>query len=182
MTQPALAEFFFESQPSVVRLQMFEIDHSAFDQPYWICRNSGGPIYVRHETGGDPFEYQYYPCQIKPLGVTNSLDQSIEITFGDLGQLLPDQITRIAERNRFGERPFIVYREYASNNTEEDTVEGEPVIAYVDPIYGPFTLEIDTLTFNKSGCVFVATPKKFNRARIGEIYDPGRFPMLRGFL
>ncbi len=53
---------------------------------------------------------------------------------------------------------------------------------YLEPMFGPFTMQINSIAFNKSGCTFTAKPKAFNRARTGEIYDIGRFPMLVGFV
>jgi hypothetical protein len=59
---------------------------------------------------------------------------------------------------------------------------GSQVPIHLEPMFGPFTMQINSIAFNKSGCTFTAKPKAFNRARTGEIYDIGRFPMLAGFL
>ena len=170
-----LAEYFFTSPPAVVRLQMVSIFHASFSQTWRFCRNSGKDIQVRHESDDDIIDYQYMPMTIKALGTTNSLDQSLEIVLGDLGDALSEEIENISRENGFLTKPRLAYREYRSDsfNTDDGVFE--------DPIYGPFNLEITTLTFNKTGCVFTAKPPAFNRARTGELYDVGRFPMLRGF-
>lgn len=48
MTFPELADFFFTSQPSVVKLECFEISHPSFSQTHRICRNSGADLRVSH--------------------------------------------------------------------------------------------------------------------------------------
>lgn len=53
---------------------------------------------------------------------------------------------------------------------------------YINPVRGPFTLEINTIAFTKEGCTFSAKPPAFNRVRTGEYYTIEKFPMLRGFL
>jgi hypothetical protein len=50
------------------------------------------------------------------------------------------------------------------------------------PIFGPLTLEVTNVSFNKQGAVFTAKPKSFNMAKTGEFYTVERFPMLAGFL
>lgn len=115
---------------------------------------------------------------IKTLGATSSLDQMMEITFGDVGQILATEIQLISDANGFQTKPTLIYREYRSD--EFVITDGDPV--YFGPMFGPFELEINALAFNKQGCVFTAKPPAFNRTRTGEIYDVNRFPMLAGFV
>lgn len=174
----ALSEFFFGAKPSIVQLQCVEISHPNFTATYRFVRNALSGIKAMHEDDTGPHIYQYLPMIIKTLGTTSSLDQSMEITLGDVGQIVPTEIRQIAEANGFQTKPELVYREYRS---DEFTIEdGEPV--YIAPMFGPFTLEINALAFNRQGCVFTARPPQLNRTRTGEIYDVGRFPMLAGFV
>lgn len=115
---------------------------------------------------------------IKTLGATNSLDQSMEITLGDVGQIISTEMSLIAAENGFQTKPELIYREYRS---DEFTMVDEFAV-YTGPMFGPFTLEISALAFSKQGAVFTAKPPQFNRTRTGEIYDVGRFPMLAGFV
>jgi len=53
---------------------------------------------------------------------------------------------------------------------------------YLEPAFGPFNLQINSIAFNKQGCTFTAKPVQFNKSRTGDIYTVERFPMLKGFL
>lgn len=165
-----LTEYFFTSPPSVVRYQLFELSHPNFSNTFRIVRNAvlRGEIEVMHEGDVGPFTYHHYPVQIKTMGSAGNMDQELEITFGDLGEVLPLQLELIQEANGMQTKPTCVYREYSSADLTE-------------PMYGPFTLVLNGMTFNKTGTTFVAKPISFNRGRTGEVYDVGRFPMLRGF-
>lgn len=173
-----ISEFFFGASPSVIQLQCVEISHPNFTGTYRFTRNAKPNIRVFHEDDSGPHLYQYLPMIIKTLGATSSLDQMMEITLGDVGSILPIEIQQISDANGFQTKPELVYREY--RNDDYTIVSGNPV--YSGPMFGPFTLEINGLAFNKQGCVFTAKPPQFNRTRTGEIYDVGRFPMLAGFV
>lgn len=112
---------------------------------------------------------------IKPLGANNSLDQSIQITLGDVGDVLMEELENVGRGNGFFVKPRMSYREYSSDSY--NATDG----VFEDPIFGPFNLDITSIAFNKTGCLFTANPPTFNRTRTGELYDVGRFPMLRGF-
>lgn len=172
-----LSEYIFTSPPSVVNLQCLEISHPNFSTTYRFVRNAPGGIKATYEDLG-PFAFIYLPMMIKTLGATSSLDQQMEITLGDVGTIISNEISLIADSNGFQTKPQLVYREYRSDNYA--ITDGEAV--YFSPIFGPFTLEINALAFNKDGTVFTAKPPAFNRTRTGEVYDVGRFPMLKGFV
>jgi len=173
-----LSEFLFGAHPSIVQIQCIELTHPNFSGTYRFVRNVVGGIKVTYEDDSGPFNYAYLPMQIKTLGATSSLDQQMEVTLGDVGQILPSEIRIISDANGFSTKPVMTYREYRSD--EFTMVDGDPV--YFGPMFGPFELEVNALAFNKSGCVFTARPPQFNRTRTGEIYDIGRFPMLAGFV
>lgn len=164
-----LTEYFFNRSPAVFRLQMVEIDHSAFlDGPFRLCPTVMGGITVTHEDTVVA-NYQYVPMEIKTMGSTGNLDQDLEITLGDLGEILPAQIGFVRNANKMREKPSLIYREYASN-------------ALSAPMFGPFTMQVNGISFNKTGATFTAKPVAFNRSRTGEVYDLTRFPMLAGFV
>lgn len=173
-----ISEFFFAAHPSIISLQCVELIHPNFSGTYRFVRNAVKGIRVTYEDDSGPFNYQYLPMQIKTLGATSSLDQQMEITLGDVGTILSTEIALISDANGFQTKPELVYREYRSD--EFTIIDGDAV--YFGPMFGPFTLEVNALAFNKSGCVFTAKPPQFNRTRTGEIYDIGRFPMLAGFV
>lgn len=103
------------------------------------------------------------------MGSTGNLDQDLQITLGDLGEILPAQIGFVRNANRMREKPSLIYREYASN-------------ALFAPMFGPFTMQVNSIVFNKTGATFTAKPVAFNKSRTGEVYDLTRFPMLGGFV
>jgi hypothetical protein len=132
MSQAALADFFFTAPPAVVQLQMVEIYHPDFSQTHRLCRNSGKDIYVLHESGVGPFVYSYVPMLIKNLGTTSSLDQQMEFTLGDVGEILPAELELIAEANGFQTKPTITYREYRSDLTGTLAVDTEWIFDGID--------------------------------------------------
>lgn len=170
-----LSEFFFTAPQSAVRLQVLEISHPSFSQTYRVVRNMVGTIQVRHENN-DVFTYTHFPMVVNEIGSDNSLDQEIEVTLGDLGRVLPQELDRVNNDNAADIKPVLVYREYVTTNFH--SASGQ----FRDPVRGPFTLEINTIAFNKQGATFVAKPPAFNKTRTGEYYTVERFPMLRGFL
>lgn len=112
-----LSEFFFAAHPAVVQLQTVEIIHPNFSTPLRFVRNAAGGIRVFHEDDAeDTFVYSYLPMEIKTLGANSSLDQSIEITLGDVGTVLPTQLELLSVANGFQTKPVIKYREYRSDN------------------------------------------------------------------
>jgi hypothetical protein len=115
MSAADLAEFFFAAHPAVVQLQTIEITHPNFTAPLRFVRNSPGGIRVLHEDGDGPFVYSYLPMNIRTLGTTSSLDQTLEVTLGDVGELLPIQLQILSDGNGFQTKPVLIYREYRSD-------------------------------------------------------------------
>lgn len=164
-----LSDFFFGSSPATVRLQLLEISHPSFSTTYRVVRNAIGGISVTHEGPAGPFAYTHYPLKIKVVGSGNDLEQAMEISFGDVGQVLPNEIAAVMEANTTQTKPSVTYREYSSDNL---TV----------PLGTPLTHEITTIAFNKQGATFTTKPPAFNRTRTGKLYTIAQFPMLRGFI
>lgn len=162
----AYSAFFFGSAPNIVQLQLIEFSHPFFSGTYRRVRNNTAGVTVTHEGGAGPFFYSYLPLIIKPIGSGNDLDQSIEITFGDVGELVPTEIASVMKYNAMGTKPLITYREYRSDDL---TV----------PLYGPFIFRVDKIGFNQTGATIKAKAAVFNRGRIGLYYTRRIFPMLR---
>lgn len=116
-------------------------------------------------TGGADFAYTYCPMKVKPLGAQTDLDQSLEITLGDLGEILPAELDRVAAGNAFNVKPIVIYRTYRSDDLTA-------------PLFGPVNLQVDGITFTHEGAAFNARATLFNITRTGEVYDLQRFPML----
>jgi uncharacterized protein DUF1833 len=161
----AYSEFFLSTPQAIVMLELLELSHPSFTQSYFLarnCRKEG--VTVTHEDASSHV-YTYMPLQIKPLGSQSDMDQEIEITIGDVGEVLPLEIEAVANANGFEVKPTAKYRAYRSDDLTA-------------PIFGPVSLRVDGLSFNKQGAAFRAKAAAFNVVRTGELYRIERFPTL----
>jgi len=179
---PDLASFVLGAPSNLVQFSCLEITHSDFstssgaeDDPrpsgqsaYRLVRNAHEGISVTHEGPAGPFEYRYVPFSFKPLSAQDDLVQALQVTLGDVGDVIAKEIGVIAEANGLDERPQLIFRTYR----EDDLTE---------PMQGPVTLEIRNVTTEKDGATFEAHAPELNASRTGQLYTLTRFPMLRGF-
>lgn len=162
----ALSELLLNSPPYVVQLQALDFSHSAFSGTHRVCRNCGPGGITLPAEGGGPYVYSYYPMKIRVVGSGNDLDQTMEVTFGDLGEVLPAQLELVQRFNRFREKPIMTYWEYRSDDLSS-------------AVYGPVKFRVDAMAFNKTGCVIKGKAASFNKGRVGAYYTVEIFPMLR---
>lgn len=162
------SEFFLNSRSSVVQLELIEISHSKFTKTYRVVRNAMNGVTVTLETNVQA-TFDYYPLRIENNGARDDLDQSFNITLGDLGEVLPVELDRVSSMDGFGEKPKVVYRTYRSDDLTR-------------PLFGPVLLEVESFAFNREGSTFTAKAPSLNNNKTGELYLLERFPMLRGFL
>jgi hypothetical protein len=148
---------------------LVELSHPDFTQTYRLVRNAVNGVSVTHEGPAGPFDYIYMPMTVKTLGTSNDMDQSLEVTFGDLGTVLPRELEAIEDANGMETKPTLVYRTYSSDDLTQ-------------PLFGPATLEIDGLTFDKRTAVLKARARAFNFSRSGTAYRQERFPMIEGMV
>lgn len=165
---PTFQEYFLNSRSDVVKLETFEFIHPDFSKVYRVVRNSISGIDATLETS-EAVHFDYMPLKIENSGIRNDLDQSISIQFGDLGELIPNELDLVLNANGFETKPIVKYRLFRSDDLTE-------------PFFGPVVLEITDIAFTKKGCQFEAKAPSLNISKTGEIYSIGRFPMLRGFL
>ena len=83
-------DFYLVGNPQSVRLQLIEITHPAFSQVYRFVRNHALGVTVIQD-GAQVF-YQYMPIQLQKSKASSDLDQSINITIGDVSEIIPDEI------------------------------------------------------------------------------------------
>jgi hypothetical protein len=162
------SEFFLNAGSNVAELELIEISHPNFTQTYYLVRNAINGVTVTLEDSSSQ-AFQYYPLQITALGSGNDLDQALKIQLGDLGEVLPAELAAVYAADGFGTRPTLKYRTYRSDDLSA-------------PLYGPITLEISRLAFERSGVAFEAHAPRLNSTATGEVYTTNRFPMLRGFI
>lgn len=162
------AEFFLNSRSSVVQLELMEISHPNFTKVYRVVRNAVKGITVTLETSASA-TFDYYPMRIENNGSKDDLDQSLTITLGDLGEVLPKELDSVASADGFSVKPVVTYRTYRSDDL-------------TSPLFGPVILEVESFAFNREGSTFTAKAPSLNINKTGELYNLERFPMLRGFL
>jgi len=161
--------FFLNSKSSIAELELIELSHPEFSTVYRIVRNAVEGITVTLETGESSF-FDYYPLSLEGSTVQEDLDFIITIKVGDLGEIIPVELDRIAKAvNGFKTKPAVIYRSYRSDDLTA-------------PMYGPLLLEISEFNFIRDGAEFEAKAPLLNISRTGESYSLARFPMLRGLL
>lgn len=162
---PDLYGFYLDRPVGVVGYDTFEIKHSSFSQTYRIVRNAADGL-TATTIDGEVF-FSYYPLAFNKPKSDQTLDQNIELTFGDLGEILPNEIDRVINDSSFSEEPELIYRFYRSDSL------GAPV--------SELGLRVKSISFNHEGAVLQASAKTIKATRTGEYYTVGRFSMLTGF-
>jgi hypothetical protein len=162
-----LTEFYLASPPAVVRLQCLEVSHTNFSQTYYIVRNNSRGVTVTHEDASS-HDYEYYPLTIRLLGSGNDLDQTIDITLGDVGDIIAEEIRNVMDAQGMYTKPTMIYREYRSDDLTA-------------PIYVSGDLQIEAVVLTKEGAAFRAKARSFNATRTGETYRVDKFPTLSAF-
>ena len=164
----AYAAFFLNSPSNTVHLDTIEISHPAFSKVYYIVRNAMNGITATLETGVQQV-FTYYPLGIAPTGADDDLDQSLKVTMGDLGEIIPQELDRAAAAGMMNTKPTLISRVYRSDDLSA-------------PIDGPYTFEVSSIASQKAGSSLLAGAPRLNLNQTGESYRLDRFPMLRGFL
>lgn len=163
-----LSEYFLGSQKSVVLLETLEITHPDFSTVYRIVRNAVGGITATVE-GGLVRNFFYYPTRITKGARADDLNFSIQADFGELGEIVPQELDAIRLADGFGVKPTVKYRSFRSDDLSA-------------PLDGPYILEAEQFACDAFTCSFVASAPQLNFLGTGEIYTLARFPMQRGFL
>jgi hypothetical protein len=164
-----LENYFYTSPSRVKRYQTIEISHSSFSHLYRVCRNCSLDGLQANIEDGTLASFDYYPMEIKRSGEQNNLDQSLTISFGDLGEILPQEIDRVVSADTSLEYPQIKYREFRSDDLTT-------VLA------GPELYRIETIAFTKTQSTFDVVAPRLNLYGSGLIYNNNDLPMLNGFI
>jgi hypothetical protein len=163
------AEFFLNRSGAVVQLECLEIYHPSFSRSYYIVRNATEGVMVTHEDGS-VHSYEYVPVQIDRGNTSDDLDQTLSITLGDLGTILPTELDAVVSGDFADIKPTIKYRIYRHDHL-------------LAPIYTLKTLEVSNMSRNGAGVTtFVAKAQALNNTKTGDVYSFEMFPSLRGYL
>jgi hypothetical protein len=164
----AASAYFLGSKKTIVLLETLEITHPQFSRAYRIVRNAVGGITAQVE-GGTSRNFTYYPTRITKGARADDLNFSIQADFGELGEIVPQELDLIRANDAFGTKPTVTYRSFRSDDLTA-------------PLDGPYVLEAEQFACDAFACSFVAAAPQLNLLGTGEIYTLARFEMLRGFL
>lgn len=160
-------EFYLDAPARVREYELIEISHPNFTQTYRIARNKVGGVTAVID--GAPQFFQYYPLLITSKGTRADLAFALQITLGDLGEIIPNEIDAIAAAGGWLTKPQL--RDWVFRSDDLTT-----------PLVGPLVLQISELPMTRSGTAFLASAPSLNTNRTGQLYLPAIFPMLAGFL
>lgn len=163
------SEFFLNSRRDVVQLDLVEITHPDFTQPYRIVRNAPRGVTVDLSDDEPAVPFVYYPARVTQQGARDDLDSAIQVDLGDLGEVIPGEVDAVAEAGGFEIKPQMRYWTFRSD-------------MLTAPIFGPIDLEIPSFSFTEEGASFEARAPSLNSSKTGERWTLDRFPMLRGFV
>jgi len=163
-----LSEFYLNSKSSVAMFETLEISHPNFTQVYRVVRNHCEGITATIETDEQVF-FQYLPMSIERMKTLNNLDFGLKVTFGDLGEIIPNEIDAVMAADGRHIQPTVKYRIYRSDDLTE-------------PLDDVWTLEIKQMGFTSEGCTFEAGAPEMNSNGTGERSTNSRFSGQRGFL
>lgn len=162
------SEFFLKSARSNVQLELLEISHPSFSTVYRKVRNARKGVTVTLEDASSK-TFDFAPMKITSGGAKDDLDNSLDISFGDLGEILPLELDRIKQDGSYKTKPTVKYRVYSSGNLTA-------------PLYGPVTFNVKAFNFKREGATFKASAPELNYSATGLLYRIDQFPMLRGAL
>src|SRR5690606_10491896 len=103
-----LDKFHLDASPSAAMLELIEISHPLWPQPLRYVTYHSASVTVKREVDL-VYSYECMPVQINKGANSDDLDQTIKITVGDLGQVVPQLLKIIRKADNF-ERPSVVYR------------------------------------------------------------------------
>lgn len=89
------SQFFLNSGSNIVQLETIEIYHPYFSKTYFIVRNAISGMTATLEGALGSQAFIYYPMKITPNGAYNDMDQTLQVAFGDLGQIIPNELDRL---------------------------------------------------------------------------------------
>lgn len=159
-----LEEYLFATQPAYL-IECIEIKHSLWENPLRYVTNMADGVSVGHDSSY--FNYEYVPLQIDKGSSSDDLDQSLSITIGDLGDIVPDLIDQILDAGST-ERPQVTYRAYSSLDLSQ-------------PILVIDHLEVTDQSSDYQGTTFNAEAPKLNAVGTGLLFTKANFPTLIGF-
>lgn len=159
-----LEDFHLDSSPSVAMFECIEVSHNLWPEPLRYVTNNAFGITATNEDGKQAV-YQYMPIKISKGSTSDNLNQKINITVGDLGQVVPHLLKTISDADS-REAIKVIYRAFASNNLDRP----------MDVVMG---LEAVNMNRDWQGTTFDAAASGTNLTGCGRIYTSELCPSLK---
>ena len=166
--EQAYIDFFSKSERSEIMVETIEIYHPNFSQTYYLQYVSRNPITVKDENGVS-FTCQPCPMKLKRLGSSGDLEQAMQLSIGDVGMIIAEEMLNIEKADGFTVKPVCKIRAYSSKDL--NTI-----------VFGTFVLEITDVQTTEQGSLLEVRPPNLNVSGTGQLYTVQRFPMLLGFI
>lgn len=173
ITVDDIKDFHLDSATSVVLLETLEISHSLWPDPIRIVTNHPDGISVTLENG-QPATFEFIPLMIKRGNTSDDLDQTLNITVGDLGEVVPPLIQKIREASS-DEKPQVIYRSFAFDAASMVLTKPTPI----EIIRGLYVAKMNQ---DHQATTFEAATSGKNSVKTGRTYNFEEYPDLRGLI
>jgi len=168
-----IKDLHLDSSPSIAALETLEISHSLWPMPIRIVTNHADGIDAMLETG-EVVNFEFAPLLINKGTTSDDLDQNLNITLGDLGEIVPPLIKQIRASDS-DEYPQVIYRQYAYDVATMSFAKDKPI----DIIKGLF---VEQKSRDHQATTFEAKTPDKNTVATGRSYTPEDYPDLKGLL
>lgn len=173
ITVDDIKDFHLDSVSSVVLLETLEISHSLWPAPIRIVTNHPDGISVTLENG-QPAIFEFIPLLIQRGNTSDDLDQTLNITVGDLGEIVPPLIQKIRDASS-DEKPQVIYRSFAFDAASMVLTKQTPI----EIIRG---LSVAKMNQDYQATTFEAATSGKNSVKTGRTYNFKEYPDLRGLI
>lgn len=164
---PEQERYHLIGNPNDVLFECIELSHPAITTHRFV-RNHDKGLTVTHENGVVA-DYQYAPIKVDRGQSNEKLSQTITVTIGDLGMIIPTEVDKILDSEFELEHPTLTYRSFLSSNLNEpyETSRG---------------LKVTENTPQKFGAVLKAKTRSLNDRKSFRKFSLDKWRALRGFL
>lgn len=173
ITVDDIKDFHLDSVSSVVLLETLEISHSLWPAPIRIVTNHPDGVAVTLENGQRAI-FEFIPLMIQRGNTSDDLDQTLNITVGDLGEIVPPLIQKIRDASS-DEKPQVIYRSFAFDAASMVLTKQTPI----EIIRG---LSVAKMNQDYQATTFEAATSGKNSVKTGRTYNFKDYPDLRGLI
>lgn len=168
-----IKDLHLDSSPSIASLETLEVSHSLWPKPVRIVTNHADGIDAMLETG-EMANFEFAPLLINKGMTSDDLDQNLNITLGDLGEIVPPLIKQI-RASESDEHPQVIYRQYAFDASAMVFAKAKPI----DIMKG---LYVEQMSRDHQATTFDAKTSDKNTVSTGRPYTIVAYPDLKGLL